>query len=88
MEEFIDIPRMLEMIPQALGDAESEFAELTEEMALNGPDRPEEIILSIRCAPFRDRNWSKSGGHHRGARHYRPEADGSHEIPICLHREP
>jgi PAS domain S-box-containing protein len=61
IEEFIAIPRLLEMISQALEMPESEFAELTEEMALNGPDRPEEIILSIRCAPFRDRNGRNLG---------------------------
>jgi two-component system, OmpR family, phosphate regulon sensor histidine kinase PhoR len=61
IEEFIVLPRLLEMISLALEMPESEFAELTEEMALNGPDRPEEIILSIRCAPFRDRNGRSLG---------------------------
>ncbi len=61
IEEFIVLPRLLEMISQALEMPESEFSELTEEMALNGLDRPEEIILSIRCAPFRDRNGRNLG---------------------------
>ncbi len=61
IEEFIDIPRMREMINQALEMPPSEFSELTEEMTLNGQNRPEELILSIRCAPFRDRNGRNLG---------------------------
>jgi two-component system phosphate regulon sensor histidine kinase PhoR len=61
IEEFIGIPRLREMISQALERSESELSEITEEMALNGPGRPEEIILSIRCAPFRDRNARNLG---------------------------
>jgi two-component system phosphate regulon sensor histidine kinase PhoR len=61
IEEFIDIPRMRDMITQALEMPQSEFSELTEEMTLNGQNRPEELILSIRCAPFRDRNGRNLG---------------------------
>ena len=61
IEEFIDIPRMRDMINQALEMPPSEFSELTEEMTLNGQNRPEELILSIRCAPFRDRNGRNLG---------------------------
>ena len=88
MEEFIDIPRMREMITQVLEMPESEFSELTEEMTLNGRNRPEEMILSIRCAPFRDRNGRNLG-----------VITVLHDItalkrmdrmksPICFHREP
>ncbi len=61
IEEFVAIPRLREMINEALERPPSELAELTEEMTLNGPNRPEEIILSIRCAPFRDRNGRNLG---------------------------
>jgi two-component system, OmpR family, phosphate regulon sensor histidine kinase PhoR len=40
---------------------ESEFSELIEEITLNGNNRPEEIVLSIRCAPFRDPNGRNLG---------------------------
>ena len=55
VEEFINIPRMREMISQALHMPESELTELTEEITINDHNRPEEMVLSIRCAPFRDR---------------------------------
>jgi two-component system phosphate regulon sensor histidine kinase PhoR len=61
IEEFIDLPRLREMISQVLELPPSEFSELIEEIALNGPGRPEEIILSIRCAPFRDRTGRNLG---------------------------
>ena len=61
VEEFINIPRIREMISQALNMPESEFSELTEEITLNGQNRPEELVLSIRCAPFRARNGRNLG---------------------------
>ena len=61
LEQFIDIPRMRDMISRALNMPASEFSELTEEITLDGPDRPEEMILSIRCAPFRDRKGRNLG---------------------------
>ncbi len=56
LEDFITIPRLREIVSQALDMPESEFSELTEEIFLNGHNQSEEMILSIRCAPFRDRN--------------------------------
>ena len=88
MEEFIDLPRMRDMISQALEMPESEFSELTEEMTLNGRNRPEEIDFEHPLCPFPGPQRPKSGGHYRVARHYRPEADGPDEIAICFHREP
>jgi len=61
LEQFINIPRMRDLISQALMLPASEFSELTEEITLNGPDRPEEMILSIRCVPFRDRKGRNLG---------------------------
>ncbi|MBI5602311.1 MAG: response regulator [Deltaproteobacteria bacterium] len=61
VEEFINIPRIREMISQSLNMPESEFSELTEEITLNGQNRPEELVLSIRCAPFRARNGRNLG---------------------------
>lgn len=61
VEEFINIPRIREMISQALNMPELEFSELTEEITLNGQNRPEELVLSIHCAPFRARNGRNLG---------------------------
>jgi two-component system, OmpR family, phosphate regulon sensor histidine kinase PhoR len=61
IEEFIDIPKIRDLINEALEMPESEFSELSEEITLNGQNRPEELILSIRCAPFRDRNGRNLG---------------------------
>ncbi len=61
LEQFIDIPRMRDLIFQALHMPESEFSELTEEITLTGSDRAEETVLSFRCAPFRDRNGRNLG---------------------------
>jgi two-component system, OmpR family, phosphate regulon sensor histidine kinase PhoR len=56
MEEVVNIIPIKDMVNRVLKMPESEFSELTEEITLNGNSRPEEIVLSIRCAPFRDRN--------------------------------
>ena len=61
MEDLIDIPRIREMITQVAHMPESEFSEVTEEIILNGTDQSEETVLSIRCAPFRDRNGGNLG---------------------------
>ncbi len=61
MEEVVNILPIKDMVNRALKMPESEFSELTEEIALNGNNRPEEIVLSIRCAPFRDRNGRNLG---------------------------
>jgi two-component system, OmpR family, phosphate regulon sensor histidine kinase PhoR len=61
MEDLIDIPRIRELIAQVAHMPESEFSEVTEEIVLNGQDQNEETVLSIRCAPFRDRNGGNLG---------------------------
>jgi two-component system phosphate regulon sensor histidine kinase PhoR len=61
MDEVVRIPQIKNMVSRALEMPESEFAEVTDEISLNGNNRPEEAILSIRCAPFRDRNGKNFG---------------------------
>ena len=55
MDEVVLYPQIREMVSRALNMPESELSELTEEITLNGNNRTEELVLSIRCAPFRDR---------------------------------
>ncbi len=45
--------RLMEMIDQAL--SEDRFVELTEELSFEAEEDEQEIILGVRCAPFRDR---------------------------------
>jgi PAS domain S-box-containing protein len=61
IDEFVALPPLREMIARAQGLPESEFSELTEEICLSGPDRPEGLTLGVRCAPFRDRNGRNLG---------------------------
>jgi PAS domain S-box-containing protein len=61
IDEFVALPPLREMIARAQGLPESEFSELTEEICLAGPDRPEGLTLGVRCAPFRDRNGRNLG---------------------------
>ena len=57
VDDFIGISRIREMIREALGM--NDAAELTEEIPVNG--RSEEVILNVRCAPFRDRTGRNLG---------------------------
>ncbi|MEW6187578.1 MAG: response regulator [Thermodesulfobacteriota bacterium] len=61
MNDVVQIPRIREMVEQVLKMPEGECSELEEELNLNGENRPEEVALNIRCAPFRDRNGRNLG---------------------------
>jgi two-component system phosphate regulon sensor histidine kinase PhoR len=61
VDDFIDIPRIREMIRESLDLSDSQATELTEEIPVNGHGLSEEIILNVRCAPFRDRSGRNLG---------------------------
>ncbi|MFP3999343.1 MAG: sensor histidine kinase, partial [Desulfobacterales bacterium] len=61
IDEIIDNPRLLEMIDQAVAQSEGNFAEIAEEITVNGEEGGEETILGARCIPFRDRLGRKLG---------------------------
>lgn len=61
MDDFINVPRIREMIQEALVASDSEVTELTEEILINDPAQAEEMILNVRCAPFRDRTGRNIG---------------------------
>ena len=61
VDDFLYIPRIREMIREALHISGSEVAELTEEIPVNGHGQSEEMILDVRCAPFRDRTGRNLG---------------------------
>jgi len=61
IDEFIDLTELRNIVYQAQDMPENEYTELTGEMTLNGPARPDGIVLSVRCAPFRDRSGRNLG---------------------------
>jgi two-component system, OmpR family, phosphate regulon sensor histidine kinase PhoR len=61
MDEVVHIPQIKDMVGRVLKMPESKFLELTEEITLNANSRSEEVVLSIRCAPFRDRKGRNLG---------------------------
>ncbi|MFZ3046523.1 MAG: ATP-binding protein, partial [Desulfatirhabdiaceae bacterium] len=61
IDEFMDSTELRNIIYQAQEMSENEFMELTGEMTFNGSDRPDEIIIGVRCAPFRDRSGRNLG---------------------------
>lgn len=61
IDEFIDRTELRNIIYQAQDMPENEYTELTGEMTFNGPDRSDQIVLSVRCAPFRDRSGRNLG---------------------------
>ena len=61
VDDFLDISRIREMIRESLDMNDSQPAELTKEMPVNGHGQSEERTLSARCAPFRDRSGRNIG---------------------------
>jgi len=61
IDEFIDSIELRNIIYHAQEMAENEFMELTGELTFDGPERPDQIILGVRCAPFRDRSGRNLG---------------------------
>ncbi|RLB27723.1 MAG: hybrid sensor histidine kinase/response regulator [Deltaproteobacteria bacterium] len=55
IEECVRNERLKGMIDQALAMPKEEFVELTDELKIGQEREGEEIILSARCVPFRDR---------------------------------
>ncbi|MGB5156692.1 ATP-binding response regulator [Desulfobacterium sp. N47] len=60
-DEFINIARIREIIKETLNVNDSRALELTEEIPVNRHSRSEEIILNVRCTPFRDRTGRNIG---------------------------
>jgi len=61
IESIIGIPKLLDMIAQALTMDTDVCTELTGEILLNGSAEQEDIVLNVRCAPIRDRVGSTLG---------------------------
>jgi len=54
VSEIVRNKELNQMINRALSMPETEFAELTAELELEGKGDDEETMLGVRCAPFRD----------------------------------
>ncbi|RPH49486.1 MAG: response regulator [Desulfobacteraceae bacterium] len=61
INDFMNIFRIREMINDALVLNDSCADELTEEIPVKGYGQSEELILNVRCAPFRDRSGRNIG---------------------------
>ena len=55
VSEFIKDIRLLDMIDQAIHQPEDTFAEITDEINMSFSKEKEDMIIGIRCIPFRDR---------------------------------
>ena len=55
VSEFIKDSRLLDMINQAIHQPVDTFAEITDEMTIPSSKEKKEMIIGIRCIPFRDR---------------------------------
>ena len=53
--EVIKEPTVLAMIEKAMNQPEDTFAEITEEITVPGDKDGQEMIIGMRCIPFRDR---------------------------------
>jgi len=53
--ELIKDARLLDMIDQAINQDEATFAEITDEITMSFADGEEDMIIGVRCIPFRDR---------------------------------
>ncbi|MFP4193382.1 MAG: ATP-binding protein [Desulfobacterales bacterium] len=61
IDEILEIPRLLEMIDEAMAQSADNFAEIADEIVLGEKDGADETILGARCIPFRDRLGRKLG---------------------------
>ncbi|WP_299978124.1 response regulator [Desulfobacula sp.] len=55
VSEFIKDPRLLDMIDQAIEQPEDIFAEITDEITMPTSTKKDDMIIGVRCIPFRDR---------------------------------
>jgi PAS domain S-box-containing protein len=55
VSDFIRNQTLVKMIDQALASTPDEYGEVSEEICLESNGTDEEVILSARCVPFRDR---------------------------------
>lgn len=55
VSEFIKDSRLLDMIDQAIHQPEDTFAEITDEITMPFSKENGEIIIGVKCIPFRDR---------------------------------
>jgi PAS domain S-box-containing protein len=55
VSEFIEDPQLLGMIDQAIHQPEDTFAEITDEITMPFAKEKDDMIIGIRCIPFRDR---------------------------------
>ncbi len=55
IKEVIQEPAILDMIDKAINQPQDQFFEITEELTLAGKDSEDEMVIGIRCIPFRDR---------------------------------
>lgn len=59
--EVISNSRLLEMIDEAMAQPADSFAEIADEITVDGEDESEATVLGARCIPFRDRLQRKLG---------------------------
>ncbi|WP_291462042.1 response regulator, partial [Desulfobacula sp.] len=55
VSEFIKDSRLLDMIDQAIQQPEDTFSEITDEIAMPFSKEDKDMIIGVRCIPFRDR---------------------------------
>ncbi|WP_022668674.1 ATP-binding response regulator [Desulfospira joergensenii] len=55
ISDVIQEPVILEMIDQAVGQHRDKFSEITNELSIPGKKGGEDMVIGIRCIPFRDR---------------------------------
>ena len=55
ISEFIKDSRLLDMIDKAIHQPEDTFAEITDEIAMPFSKEKQDMIIGVRCIPFRDR---------------------------------
>ena len=55
VSEFVKDSRLLDMIDQAIHQPEDIFAEITDEITMPSTKESDDMIIGVRCIPFRDR---------------------------------